>query len=113
MEMNRKIVARIAAVVSRPAALLIVGTGVYRAGQRSDRTVEVVGEGSGRTVLVQADGWDGPGPGFLLFPLIVIGLFLLFASRRGRWRGPRGYGDDDMREWHRRQHGDEPATPTN
>ena len=63
---------------------------------------EVVGngEGAGRTVLVPADGygwhggWHGPGPGFLLFPLIVIGLFLLFASRRGGWRGPHRYHGD-------------------
>ncbi len=121
--MNRKILAGIAAGLLTTAALLIVGVGAYRAGERSDRTVEVVGEvvtngeGAGRTVVVPAgnygwhDGWHGPGPGFLLFPLIVIGLALLFASRRGAWRGPHRYGDDDLREWHRRQHGDEPATP--
>ena len=129
--MNRKIVAGIAAGLLTTATLLIVAGAAYRAGERSertievrsDRTVEVVGEvvaggeGAGRTVLVPADGygwhggWDGPGPGFLLFPLIVIGLFLLLGSRRGGWRGHHRSGDDDLREWHRRQHADEPATP--
>ena len=96
--MNRKILAGIAAGLLTTATLLIVGVGAYRAGERSDRTVEVVGEvattgeGTTRTVLVPAaagwhGGWHGPGPGFLIFPLIVIGLFLLFASRRGGWRG--------------------------
>ena len=122
--MNRKILAGIAAGLLTTATLLIVAAGAYRAGERSDRTVEVVGqvasdsEGTTRTVLVPAGGygWHGPAPGFWLFPLIVIGLILLFASRRGGWRGrwhdPYGYRDDDLREWHRRQHGDEPVAPT-
>ena len=121
--MNRKILAGIAAGLLTTATLLIVATAAYQAGERNDRTVEVVGEvaaggeGAGRTVLVSADGygwhggWHGPGPGFLLFPLIVIGLFLLLGSRRGRRWGPHHYGDDDLRDWHRRQHSDEPATP--
>jgi hypothetical protein len=124
--MNRKIMAGIAAGLLTTAVLLVVGVGAYRAGERSDRTVEVVGEvvsngeGTTRTVLVPADGygwnggWHGPGPGFVLFPLIVIGLVLLFASRRRGWRGPYGCRgdehDDDLRDWHRRQH--EPAEPT-
>jgi hypothetical protein len=120
--MYRKILAGIGAGVLTVAVLVTVGVGAYRAGERSDRTIEVVGtavdngEGTARTVLVPADGygwhdgWHGPGPGLFLFPLIVLGLVLLFASRRGGWRGPRHYGDDELREWHRRQH-DEPATP--
>jgi hypothetical protein len=111
--------AGIAAGVLTTTAILIVGIVSYQAGERSERTVNVVGEvvangEDGRTVLVPTagygwhDGWHGPGPGFLLFPLIVIGLILLFASRRGGWRGPHRYGDDDLREWHRRQHRDEP-----
>ena len=119
--MNKKILAGIAAGLLTTATLLAVGIGAYRAGERSDRTVEVVGEvvtGEGTsTVLVPVSGWHGggwhgPGPGFLIFPLIVLGLILLFASRRSGWRGPYRYGDDDLREWHRRQHGDEPAPPT-
>jgi hypothetical protein len=127
--MNRKILAGIAAGLLTTAVLFSVGIGAYRAGERSDRTVEVVGqvvsngEGTTRTVLVPANGygwnggWHGPGPGFLIFPLVVIGLFVLFASRRGGWQGPHrhhggynGYDDDHLREWHRRQH--EPAAPT-
>ncbi len=120
--MNRKILAGIAAGLLTTATLLIVGIGAYRAGERSDRTVEVVGqvasdgEGTTRTVLVPATvgwhgGWHGPGPGFLLFPLIVIGLFLLFASRRGGWHGraARLLATTSSGEWHRRQHSDEPA----
>jgi hypothetical protein len=125
--MNKKILAGIAAGLLAVAALLTVGIVAYNAGERSDRQVEVVGEvvangeSATRTVLVTADGWHGgwrgPGFGFLIFPLIVLGLVLFFASRRGGWRGPRyydGYSDDELRAWHRRQHGDEvsgPATP--
>jgi hypothetical protein len=116
--MNKKVMAGIAAGLLTVAALLTVGVVAYNAGERSDRTVEVVGEvvangeGTQRTVLVPADGhwhggWHGPGFGFLIFPLIVIGLVLFFASRRGGWRGPLRYSDDELRAWHRRQHGDE------
>ncbi|MDQ3738329.1 MAG: hypothetical protein M3337_04085 [Actinomycetota bacterium] len=118
INMNKKVLTGIAAGLLTTAAFLIVGIGAYRAGQRSDRTVEVVGElatngeGSGGTLLVQTDSWHGPGPGFLLFPLIVIGVLVLFASRRRGWHGPHRYGDEELHQWHRRQHGDEPATPT-
>jgi hypothetical protein len=129
--MNRKILAGIAAGLLTTAVLVSVGVGAYRAGERSDRSVEVVGEvvtngeGTTRTVLVPSGdygwnggwngGWHGPGPGFVLFPLIVIGLILLFATRRGGWHGPHRYhgdhwrDDDELREWHRREH--EPTTP--
>jgi hypothetical protein len=124
--MNRKILAGIAAGLLTTAVLVSVGVGAYRAGERSDRTVEVVGEvvtdgeGTTRTVIVPSGdyGWNGgrhgPGPGFLLVPLIVIGLILLFASRRGGWHGPSRYHDhhgrdDELREWHRREH--EPTPP--
>ena len=122
--MNKKILAGIAAGLLTVAALLTVGIVAYNAGERSDRQVEVVGdvvangESATRTVLVPADGWHGgwrgPGFGFLIFPLIVVGLVLFFASRRGGWRSPHHYSDDELRAWHRRQHGDEvsgPATP--
>ena len=78
--MNRKILAGIAAGLLTTATLLIVAAGAYRAGERSDRTVEVVGqvvsdgEGTTRTVVVPAggygwhDGWHGPGLGFLHLP---------------------------------------------
>jgi hypothetical protein len=123
LDMNKRILAGIAAGLLTVAVLLAVGVGAYRAGERSDTTVEVVGEvvtgteGATRTVLVPTGatgwhgGWHGPGFGFVLFPLLVIGVVLLFASRRGGWRGP-GPCDEDLREWHRRQHGDQPAAPT-
>jgi hypothetical protein len=125
--MNRKILAGIAAGLLTTAVLVSVGVGAYRAGERNDRTVEVVGEvvtngeGTSRTVIVPSGdyrwdgGWHGPGPGFVLFPLVVIGLVLLFASRRGGWHGPYRHhdhhrrDDDELREWHRREH--EPTTP--
>jgi hypothetical protein len=119
--MNNKVLAGIAAGLLTIAALVTVGVVAYNAGERSDRTVEVVGEvvsngeGTTRTVVIPDgywhDGWRGPGFGFLIFPLIIIGLVLLFASRRGGWRGPRWYGDDDLQAWHRRQHADEAAGP--
>src|SRR5262245_4514355 len=106
--MNNKILAGIAAGLLTVAALVTVGVVAYNAGERSDRAdravvTEVVsdGEGTARTVLVPADGywhggWRGPGfgIGFLVFPLVINGIVLLVASRRGSWRGPRVYTDD-------------------
>jgi hypothetical protein len=120
--MNNKVLAGIAAGLLTVAALVTVGVVAYNAGERSDRAVvtEVVsdGEGTARTVLVPADrywhgGWRGPGfgIGFLVVPLVVTGLVLLIASRRGSWRGPRVYPDDELRAWHDRQHGGDTASP--
>jgi hypothetical protein len=119
--MNNKVLAGIAAGLLTLAALVTVGVVAYNAGERSDRTVRVVGEvatageATTRTVVLPDGywhgGWRGPGFGFLIFPLIVIGLVLLFASRRGGWRG-RGWYDDDLGAWHRRQHADEGAAAT-
>jgi hypothetical protein len=113
--MGNKVLAGIAAGLLTIAALVTVGVVAYNAGEHSDRTVQVVGEvattgeSTARTVVLPNGywhgGWHGPGCGFLIFPLIVIGLVLLFASRRGGWRGPRWY-DDDLQSWHRRQHAD-------
>jgi hypothetical protein len=114
--MNNKVLAGIAAGLFALAALVTVGVVAYNAGERSDRTVQVVGEvattgeATTRTVVLPDGywhgGWRGPGFGFLIFPLILIGLVLFFASRRNGWRGPRWY-DDDLRAWHRRQHADD------
>jgi hypothetical protein len=118
--MNNKVLAGIAAGLLSIAALVTVGVVAYNAGERSDRTVQVVGEvvsngeGATRTVVVPGGyghgGWHGPGFGFLIFPLIGIGLILFVASRRGGWRGPGGYGDD-LDAWHRRQHAGDTAGP--
>ena len=116
--MNNKVLAGIAAGLLSVAAPVTVGVIAYNAGERSDRTVQVVGDvattgdSTTRTVVL-ADGywhggWHGPGFGFLIFPLIVIGLVLLFASRRGGWRGPR-WSDDDLQSWHLRQHAGDAA----
>ena len=115
--MNRKWIAGIAAGILVSAALILVGVGAYRAGERSGDDVAVVGrvltdsDSAGRTIIVDGHGWHGgPGfffPGFFVFPLIVFGFVLLFASRRG-WGGPGRYryGDAELAEWHRRAHAD-------
>ena len=94
---GNKIWVGIAAGLLTTAVLAMVGIGAYRAGQRSDPTIEVVGQVAGegdvaRTVVVDGwrNGWHGPGPGFFLIPIVIIGLVLLFAGRRGG--GPRRAG---------------------
>jgi hypothetical protein len=113
--MNRKWMVGIAAGLLVAAALVIVGAGAYRAGERNATDLEVVGEGesAGRTIVVDGDGWyrdDGFFPGFLVFPLVVTGIVLLIASRRRRWCGPGRYSEGELEEWHRRAHGDESGT---
>ena len=121
---SSKVWAGVAAGLLTTAVLALVGIGAYRAGQRSDATIEVVGRAVGqsdatRTVVVDGwhGGWHGPWPGFFLFPLIIVGLVILFATRRGRgWGGgPRDGGDRErhLDDWHRRAHGADvaPASP--
>lgn len=64
-------------------------------------------------VRVVGDGWrGGPGffPGFLFFPLFIIGFILLlkfvFRPWGWGWHGPPGgHGwEDRAADWHRRQH---------
>jgi hypothetical protein len=120
MDMNRKWLAGIGAGVLVATALIIVGVGAYRAGERNATDVEVArevirdGESATRAIIVDGGGWyRGPGffPGFFIFPLIVIGIVLLVASRRGAWYGPRRYTDDELADWHRRAHGEVPPPP--
>jgi hypothetical protein len=121
MDMNRKWLAGIGAGVLVTAALILVGAGAYRAGERNSGDVPVVGEvvreggSTARTIVVDGGGWHrGPGffPGFFVFPLIVIGIVLLVTSRRRAWHGPRRYYDDaELAEWHRRAHGEAPPPP--
>lgn len=117
----------IAATILVVLALVGIGVGAYNAGldtgirraADAGQVVEVVGPGY---------GWHGGGffPfGFILFPLFVIGIFLLIGSA---FRGPRGWGhgyrgpgpwgeegrarfEDRFDEWHRRQHDETPAAP--
>ena len=119
--MNRKWLVGIGAGVLVAAALILVGAGAYRAGERNATDVEVVGEvvrdgeSTVRAIVVDGDGWHrGPGffPGFLVFPLIVLGIVLLVASRRRTWCGPRHYAAEaELADWHRRAHGEVPPTP--
>ncbi len=108
--MNRTWLARIGVALLVTAALVTVAGIAYRVGDRDGldgvgREI-VVGDDGTRTVVVDGfrGGWGGgPGFGFLLFPLIVVGLILLFRSRRPQWgNGPRR--EEDLRDWHRRQH---------
>ncbi|MBY5163482.1 hypothetical protein [Salsipaludibacter albus] len=74
-------------------------------------------------VRVVGRGWQGgPGffPGFLFFPLFVVGFFVLARFLFRPWGGPgrgwygppgphRGDWEDRAADWHRRQH-DQPST---
>jgi hypothetical protein len=116
--MNRKWMLGIGAVLLATAALIGVGVGAYRAGERDaadghreDRSVvvgEVIddGEGSGRRIVIDGDRWDRRGffPGFLVIPLVIGGVVLLIGSRRRHWHGP---GPWSLDEWHRRAHATE------
>ncbi len=121
---GNKIWVGIAAGLLTTAVLAMVGIGAYRAGQRSDQTIEVVGQVAGegdvaRTVVVDGwrNGWHGPGPGFFLIPIVIIGLVLLFAGRRGGgprsgWYGPSWDRERELEDWHRRAHEADAATTT-
>jgi hypothetical protein len=93
---------------------LLVGGGLGAAvADHHDRVVQLTtpsGEQPVQIVRVDDGGrWHHRGffPfGFLLFPLLWIGLIFLFWGGFWRRRGP-GWGrwDDRFEEWHRRQHG--------
>lgn len=112
--MNRKWLFGIGAGVLVAAALILVGAGAYRAGERRANDVEVLRDGGETVRTVIVDDWHRGGgffPGFFLFPLIIIGIVLLVASRRRAWCGPRPYGygpHESLDDWHRRAHGDVP-----
>jgi hypothetical protein len=96
---------------------IAIGVGAYNAGLhqavvteggRAGEVVRVIGPGHGY-------GYGFFPFGFLLFPLLFIGLFFLLGRLfwRGRWGdhphphwGPRPYGKGPsaFEEWHRRQH---------
>lgn len=97
--MNRRIWTGVVAGALAAAVLLTVGIGAYNAGQDDQAVTRVVTDTDGEVIRVVGDhGWrGGPGPGFFLFPLLLI-LLVVFVARRaggwggGRWRGPWGYG---------------------
>ena len=117
--MNRKWLLGIGTGVLVTAALILVGAGAYRAGERNSNDVAVIREGGETVRTVIVDDWHrGSGffPGFFVFPLIIIGIVLLVASRRQAWYGPRpyhdGYGPNgSLDEWHRRAHGETAPPP--
>lgn len=88
------------------AALVTVGVTAYELGQDRTEHVIVSGTESAGRVIVEHDGWRHGGPGFLVFPLLILGaVFLLSSRRRAGWCGPGyrrgpwgpGWHDDDQR----------------
>jgi hypothetical protein len=101
------------------AAGILIGVSAYHAGV--NHGIEQAGRAH---EVVRVVGPGGFGFGFLIFPLVIFGVFAIAgASRRrrwggyggpGRWGGPMGPGhqgfDRDVEELHRRLH--EQGTPT-
>jgi hypothetical protein len=119
--MNRIWTGVVAGVLAA-SLLLTVGIGAYRAGQDGEIVTRTVSDGE---VVRVVDGqhW-GPGPGFFLFPLLII-LLIVFLVRGRRWghggwygRGGPGYcgppagSREDLDEWHRQAHDQGRAAPT-
>jgi hypothetical protein len=83
-----------------------------QSGQSGDQPVQVVRVDDGRRWH-----WGFFPFGFLLFPLLWIGLIWLFWGGFWRRRGGWGRWDDRFEDWHRRQHegnnrgGDQPSPP--
>jgi hypothetical protein len=109
-----------------------IGVGAYRAGERNGvaqgiEQVQVAQENGQEVQVVHVVGDEHRGffPGFFLFPLFLLGSFLLIGGifrGAGRWGrgGTHGYGpgpwneegrrrfEDRAREWHQREHGETP-----
>jgi len=127
--MNRKVMTGVLAGVLAAGVLLSVGLGAYRAGQRDEVVARVAGDGEVVRVIDDGRWGHGPGPGFLLFPLLGIGLVVLLVGRGrrggygGGWCGPgpgAGWGpqsrmresemrESEMQSWHRRAHEEDPS----
>jgi hypothetical protein len=129
--MSRRVWTGILAGTLAALAVLSIALGAYRAGQHSDAVTRTVTDGEVVRVI-DGPGRHGPGPGFFLFPLLIIVLvvFLLGGRRHwyGGWNRPYGPGpwgpgpwgpgpgpgaaDPAFEEWHRRAHeGKERAGP--
>jgi hypothetical protein len=135
--MNRRLLAGVLAGVAAATVVLAVGIGSYRAGQEDEVVARTVPDGE--VVRVVDDRDRDFFPGFILVPLLVVGLVVLATrGRRGPgWArpygpggpgGPYGYGrpgfgpgpwgpagcdpDAALHEWHRRAHEGDTATAT-
>ena len=114
--MNRRVLLGVAISLLVAASLVAVAGIAYRAGVHDDGTRAVgeivVSEDGERTVVVTDGwrrGWPGFGFGFFFFPLLVVGLILLFGARRGGWGGSGRDRREEFREWHRRVHEEDAA----
>jgi hypothetical protein len=110
-----------------------IGVGAFNAGERHGvaqgiEQVQAAQESGQEVQIVHVvdDGHHGFFPGFFLFPLFFIGLFLVVGGifrGAGRWGhgGPGDHGpgpwneegrrrfEERAREWHQREHGDATA----
>jgi hypothetical protein len=94
MDMSRNWLIGVGVGLLATAALVTVGVTAYELGERETEQVIVTGtETSAGRIIVENDGWrHGPGPGFLIVPLLIVGaIFLLSGRRRHGWCGGPGY----------------------
>lgn len=113
--MSRRVWTGVLAGLLAAGVLLGVAGGAYRAGQHHEVVTRTVTDGQAVRV-VDGHGWGfWPGPGLILFPLLVIGVVLLVSRarpwRHGGWYGPYGPGPwgpgghgGGWDDWHRRAH---------
>lgn len=122
--MSRRVWTGVLAGLLAATVLLAVAGAAYRAGQHHEVVTRTVGGGEVVRV-VDGPGWGhGPGPGFLLIPVLGITLLvvaLVWGRRRGRNGWPGHYGppwshvtpESAFEDWHRRAHsGAETSTTT-
>jgi hypothetical protein len=104
MDMSRNWLIGVGVGLLATAALVTVGVTAYELGERETEQVIVTGtETSAGRIIVDNDAWrHGPGPGFLVVPLLIVGaIFLLSGRRRHGWCGP-GYRANGP--WHDPDH---------
>jgi hypothetical protein len=109
-EMSRRVWTGVLAGVLGALLVLGVAVGADQVG-RDDTVVRTVGDGE--VVRVVGHGGYGPGPGFFLFPLLVVGIIALLVWRRRGWGGGGHWGpgpwshrgpEGAFSEWHERAH---------